>query len=426
MTAIRGQIAGSLPGTESRARWASLLLFASFFPYPAVVTLGNSWGIQAAQLVIIILVALRYREISATRSVHAYLWLALPMFGSLAVVSIASQTRDPDLGVRAFLTFGVTLLALPVFGSIFQGRDRDWFVRPVALVMVVNLGVAVYQAIQFRSGTFPFLWYFQNPSFADLNQIAGDYARYVGRPMGIFPEPSAMAAAIGPWGVMLLGRAVARDGKHTTACWIGAVCAASAVSLSASVYAAVMVLLYAVVLLRSRLRGVAVAGMVLAATGVAWGWLASPDLARLDIDVNTSMATRYRALEAAVQLPFESVGRALFGYGPGSGVAVVRDFNPYLGGVYSLLGTWWLEGGLGVAAGVAAVISMAWRRASTRYVKTALVAWIVSIGAATGYQSLLPLWLFLALVLDGAVSGGCGERGGELSNSTCPDLTATR
>lgn len=381
--------------------WGAALVFLAFFPYPAVVTLGNTWGLQAAQIVCLLLFVLRIRDVCSTRSMRAFVALIIPIFASYSIMSIVNQITDPDRALRAFVVTLVTLLALPVFGRLFRDRDSDWFVVPVALAMVVNLVVVVYQYFEFRNGVFPFIEYFYNPSFADIQSISNDYALYVARPGGVFPEPSSMSAALGPWGVLLLGRVASGKGRYRGACWAGAIATALAVILSESVYFLALVVAYSLVLLRSRFRGALVVSIVAIVTAGTWGGLVVSSLERPSSGGDASTLYRYEALLSAIELPMEGWVQTVLGYGPGQGVAALANHGGQVSAIYSIILTWWVEGGLVVAVGIVAVILMAWRSVPRHYPRIALLAWFVSVGFTTGYTSLLPLWLFLALVLDG-------------------------
>src|SRR5205823_6259127 len=74
-----------------------------------------------------------------------------------------------------------------------------------AAAIVVHGLVGIYQAYSFANDEFPLLFLFKNPSFKSMEEWHQVYARYIKRPCGLFPEPSAMGASLGPWLVLLSG-----------------------------------------------------------------------------------------------------------------------------------------------------------------------------------------------------------------------------
>ncbi|PFG17465.1 hypothetical protein ATK74_2036 [Propionicimonas paludicola] len=404
MPDLPDQRSGRRIGDEYASVWACGLVFLAFFPYPAVFSLGNSWGFQAAQLVCLLLLVVRLPHVIKTRSAVAYFWLVGPILLAYGLAAFANQLESPDTAFRTFIVTAVTLLALPVFGDLLRSFVKDWLPFPVAIAMMINLALAIYQIIEFGRGVFPFIEYFHNPSFADLQSITDVYTAYVARPGGVFPEPSAMSACLGPWGIVLLGNAVDAKGRYRVISLVGAFAAGVAVVLSTSVYVVVVMAGYAAVLLFSRYRSAMALGAVAALGAVIWGVSLVPSSGRLSSGGDASTQYRYEALVSALQLPMESFPRLLAGFGPGQGVAALGSSNHGISAVVSILMSWWLEGGLIVAVGVVALVVMAWRRAETSSARIALVAWLVSVGATTGYLALLPLWLLLAFILD------CGGR----------------
>ena len=90
--------------------------------------------------------------------------------------------------------------------------DRDLFREVLAAAgaaIVLHSLIGLYQLYSFSKDQFPLLFLYVNPSFLSMEEWGHDihdYARYVKRPCGLFPEPeSAMAASLGPWIVLLAG-----------------------------------------------------------------------------------------------------------------------------------------------------------------------------------------------------------------------------
>ena len=69
----------------------------------------------------------------------------------------------------------------------------------------VHALIGFYQVRSFSHDEFPLLFLYRNPSFKSMEEWSRVYAVYIKRPCGLFPEPSAMAASLGAWLVLLAG-----------------------------------------------------------------------------------------------------------------------------------------------------------------------------------------------------------------------------
>ena len=88
------------------------------------------------------------------------------------------------------------------------GRPRDLFREVLAAAgaaIVLHSLIGLLQLYSFSKDQFPLLFLYVNPSFSWTQEEAERYARYNKRPAGLFREAAAMAAALGPWVVLLAG-----------------------------------------------------------------------------------------------------------------------------------------------------------------------------------------------------------------------------
>lgn len=383
--------------------WAvQVIVFLSFFPYPAVVALGRSVGVQAVQIVVVFVCCTQLQSVVRTASMKAFLLLVLPQLASLSILVVTAEVGDPTLAIRSYASTVFVLTCLPGFGLLLLGRDLGQLVLPVSAAIFVNLAAAAYQFTEFRSGRFPMIEYFSNPSFADIQAISGYYASYTHRPIGIFPEPSSMAAAIGPWGVLLLlyGSQGQKPLRHLALG--GSFACLLAIALGSTVYFPFLLLAYLAAILSAGVRpALRFAVVALGASLVWWGFSVGL-LGRLDLGSNRSFQYRLESLVAAKTLAAQTVSALFVGRGPGQTSLALAENRLGVESVYSILGTWWVEGGMMALAGVIVVAAMAVRRLPTIGTRIAFACWIVGVGSATGYTALLPVWLLLAFVLDGA------------------------
>ena len=69
----------------------------------------------------------------------------------------------------------------------------------VAAATLLHAAVGAWQWFAFRDGHLPLVELYANPSFLSVQENADTIARYIRRPFGLFPEPSAMSSSLAPW-----------------------------------------------------------------------------------------------------------------------------------------------------------------------------------------------------------------------------------
>lgn len=382
-------------------KWAAqVLVFISFFPYPALLTPGRSVGLQLGQLLCAAIVIALFARVVRTRSWRAFLALTTPVLIATALLQMLNRNIAPDLAVKGALTIPFILLCLPAFGVLLQGRRSDWLVTPVSLAVLGHFIVGLLQLRGFSNGTFVFIDYFRNPSFSDLAPIAQELTDYVRRPFGLFPEPSAMAAAIGPWIAWLLYQGLSRRSSRALPV-VASICGFALTLLSGSVYAAFLVAGVAtLILLQPGLQVLWKGAIALAGVAVLASSLSTATWFDRTVDKNVSRDYRLGSIQAALQVPLDDPLFLLLGRGVGQLGAVFEQIGaPYVA-TYSLIALGFATGGMLFLAAALLVVVMVSRRLRNWPMRTVAAMLLVSLAVTTSYLELLPMWLMLAMLLD--------------------------
>jgi hypothetical protein len=262
---------------------------------------------------------------------------------------------------------------------------------------------------------------YQNPSYM---QPTAAYALWVRRPMGLYPEPSAMAAAIGPWLVLLCGLVVIgrrRLEQGWTGPWLLALAAAAGFALvliSGTGYALILVgvlaMLVATELGAGQVRWTppkvltAVVALVLV-VGMSVVLTSRALMPRLEDVQALSWMARLSSMRwglvSLVQGPLELA----IGVGPGLSVVrmaseAVSDFGGVgVAAVWSVTIRYVCETGtLGVAAllGVSVIVLRSVARSPARRLGYfCCFSWFAGVCLATSYVDLEAQWVFLGLLL---------------------------
>jgi hypothetical protein len=410
---------------------AAVFLFAliCFFPNPGL-PVGTNTGLQAAQIVALLSVPVVLILGLPKRQTLTVLLLILPVLLSGFLVVVTDRAVSNEVAFNSIAAMVLVLVVLLPAGRMVHGRYTVPLLSGVAWAIVLNAVVGLYQAYRFAQDKAPLVGLYQNPSFT--NFIDNDpelYALYVKRPFGLFPEPSAMAASIGPWLILIAGLLLypkLRQGmtRGTLAQLVLAVvCGVGLILMSRSGFA--IWLLAGLVLvtlpylkdrvLRLYQPGSLIVLMTLVLVGATIVALYFTLLgSRLDIQENSSWSARLTSLVWALTYLGTGLSNMLYGVGPGQSNLILLSSGPFdlpgasFGGlavtaVWSLLLTYILESGLLGALALALVLIMillAIVRSSARLVGfSCLAVWLAGVVFTTSYLSLLPIWLFLAVLL---------------------------
>lgn len=406
------------PGADRGAGFVRLFVLACFLPYPALA-IGRRTGLQLSHALAAAAVpALAARP--PRRGLAALLLVLGPVALSGFVNAMRNGTAEAEVMPKEAVSLALAVSALwPAGWLADRGRFRA-ALGAVAAAVFLHAAVGAVQVEAFSRDEFPLLFVYQNPSFKSLEGWATFYARYMKRPCGLFPEPSALAAALGPWVVVLTGLALdpaalglsRRDRRLYAAAAVAGVAlltasrsgAALAVLLGVAVAAGGRAVLV-------RPRSWAAALLVAGVLACGAGFMGSFSDTALDDRIESSWGLRGQSIVTGLTANTRPLD-LVFGVGPGQSTAVVRRL---LAGfflpegqddmaVWSLAVTHYMENGLVGAAGMAVVLAAA-ARAVARSSAAALglgglLAWLVGVTVTTSYMHLSPLWLFLGVLLE--------------------------
>jgi hypothetical protein len=290
--------------------------------------------------------------------------------------------------------------------------------------ILVHATLGLYQVYSFTNDEFPLLFLYRNPSFKSMEEWAPIYALYIKRPCGLFPEPSAMTASLGPWLVLLTGllldpasgRAIGWRNRRLAGLAVGGGFLLVALSRSGATFA-IMAAVAALCLGKARAwvaafglgRLALVSGVLLAVVAVV-AFAVSQLSGSFEDRVETSWGLRGLSIWAGLTNNAD-LATLPFGVGPGQSTPIIRQ---KLAGVplpndqeelsvFSLTVSYYMEMGLVGAMAMLAVLATAVRailRSSAALLGfCALGPWLVGVILTTSYMPLSPIWLFLGALL---------------------------
>src|SRR5262249_39481749 len=139
------------------------------------------------------------------RTFGAFVILLTPLYLSMLVNVMFGDV--PVVGVlpKETISLSVAMLVLWPAQWLADRRLLPEVLKAATLAMVIHALIGLYQVYSFTKDEFPLLFLYRNPSFRSMEAWSPIYARFIKRPCGLFPEPSAMAASLGPWLVLLTG-----------------------------------------------------------------------------------------------------------------------------------------------------------------------------------------------------------------------------
>ena len=387
--------------------------FLAMLPYPAV-PVGSSTGLQAGHLfaaaaLVPLLLAPKFR-----------LWMSFwpllvaPLVLSLVRLGFAGD-GDFSIGVKACISIAASMAAV-VAAQLLAVRAPLPMLTGIAAAAILHVFVGLLQLRGFAGGELPLLSLYVNPSFLSVQENADTIVRWVRRPFGLFPEPSAMAASLAPWvviwGAILSGQVYLRQYPSRAQRLLFAGAAAGSVLLiifsrsGHTVFTLLAVFGLAMGWLRRARAGPGSYALMLLMFAVLIPgliYLASSSLgarmSKMSSLQNESWSMRWASIEHGFGLLFDGDAlTVLFGIGTGQ-LSTLMSQTAGVNAVWSLLFTYVIETGF-VGALVALVIGWelftVWRRVRDRFV-FALVAfvWVAGIAVTTSYPALLSIWMVL-------------------------------
>jgi hypothetical protein len=253
---------------------------------------------------------------------------------------------------------------------------------------------------------------------------------YVKRPFGIFPEPSAMAASIGPWLVLIVGLLLYPKLRHgmtlglRVQLLLATVSGVALILLSSSGFTVWLLISLLLVglpalkdwVLRLHRPGSLIAMIAFVLVGVALVYFSLAYVgSRLDIQENSSWSARLGSIVWGLSYLGTSPAVLLFGVGPGQSTLLLQspealNLLPESSGELAVTAVWSIvvhyvqEMGLLGAVALALTLIMVLRaivRSSARLVGfSCLLAWLAGVILTTSYLPMLPLWLLLGVLLN--------------------------
>lgn len=397
----------------------ALASFLCFLPYPAL-NIGNTSALQMGNVVSLMLCAPLLLVPGFIASLRPVAIILLPLVISTCVIALGVGGADElSLCVKSLASWAICGATLAVTLH-FAPRHAMSMLLGIAAAIVLHAIVGAIQVVSFENGEMPFVSIYVNKSFLSVEENASTIARYIQRPFGLFPEPSAMTSSIAPWTILFaalsagLMRWPAPPRQwHRVLFALATAGGTALVIASRSGHAAFLLLGLAVVGLgwirraRAGTGDVAILATLVLVVMPIVAWAGAAALGdrlggRSELG-NSSWEERATSLQIGFRLMAEGGWRtAIFGMGPGlSAVEIARASG--LEAIWSVLLTYIYE--TGIFGAIAAVIVGAgildrWRSIRLEPIfGSALLAWLIGVTLTTSYSQLLPLWVTLGWLL---------------------------
>ncbi len=394
---------------------------ACLLPFPAF-PIGRSTGLQSGSILAIFFIATLSASL-VKRNIRGWLLLLVPLvISSFSSSFLGSSLVSTTNSLTVTLAWGLFTLPLAVTGTFLLSNTRALLFGS-ACGIFLHCGLGLYQLYSFKQGIFPFVELYQNPSFTAFDEtFAQTVALYIQRPFGLFPEPSAMAASIGPWLLLFLVYALrllpdpprARLGKGMRMCLIGAFLAGmwliyASASGAALILSPALLTLFCVFLLK-RSRSAASAFFGLLGSGffamviMGTAYLALADRVTANFATDSSWSLRFRSIVGGFNLLTERGWLTwLTGLGSGQSAHFMQS-NLGLDAVWSVVFSYAVENGaLGSLVWVSLSLFVAaavWKSSARTVGFVLLTVWLLGFTLVTSYFSLLSAWSFFGLLLN--------------------------
>ncbi len=409
-------------GEDRRRALATFVSFSSFFVFPAI-PVGHTTAITIP-VVLASALALVWLPRLKTSEWWPYAWIMAPVILSGCYVVLVGSALAPQIVPKTIVAMAMPFIVVIPARRLLRGGYGEQFVAGAAYAILVHAAIGAYQVFSFERLEFPFAdLMLTNPSMSLLAEDIPTYVEYVKRPFGLFAEPSAMAACIGPWLVLITNALFARRrglSRGRTALLALALASglalvvASKSGLSAPIVAATAIAALAAAFSWRRsvgVRGAAlVMGALIACASVVW--LSENAGSRFDLAQNDSWQARLDSLKLAVKslgASVDSGDRFLLGVGPGQSYTVVNSTSLKYATGAGVTAVWSIGLNYAMETGVVGIVFMlvlagaaAWSIwASRERLAGAMFAlvWLSGIFFATSYVGQPALWTAMAALL---------------------------
>jgi hypothetical protein len=400
-----------------RARVAILVSFSSFFVFPAILRLGQTVGLAIPYLLAASVVAIWMARFKSSEW-QPFAWMMIPLAVSGSYALLAGGALAPDVIPKMVLLYAMAFLVVIPTRHLLRAGYGEHFILGAAFAILVHAALGAYQVFAFERGKFPFAdLMMTNPSMALLAEDPETYVAYVRRPFGLFAEPSAMAACVGPW-LVLISTALftrprpegARRHRVILALALGSGLALVVVSQSGlAVPIAAGAAAPAIMTAFSSRRGVVTRGAaLLISVGVVSAttmWLMNNAASRFQLSQNESWQARLASLEVGIR-SLETNDSFLLGAGPGQSFrsSASRDRAPAgVTAVWSVALTYAMDTGV---VGIVCMLVLGGSIARSIAVSRARIAgmacatvWLAAVVFGTSYPQQPALWSAMAMLL---------------------------
>lgn len=393
--------------------YCAALAFFCFLPYPAYAV-GNATALQVGNLMVLLLALPAVLVSWRRRPYWVFPLIMAPLCVSALKAAVAGHD-ELDVALKGLLVWGLSAMTV-LAAQLCAPRHALQMLTGIAAACLLHAFVGLWQVHAFSQGEFPLVGIYVNPAFLSVQDNASVIARYVQRPFGLFPEPSAMSASLAPWVLILLALSLGllrlRDPagpRHRLLFGAAALGGLGLIIVSRSGHAAptclAVVGLVAAWFVRARATAktfgavLVVFGLFLPVVLFLAARSVGDRLGGKTAFGNSSWGERADSLRIGFRLVTESdLPTNLFGMGVGLSSPALKDVAG-IDAVFSVLLTYVFETGV-LGALAAALVGFALLRvwAASRYATAfALVAavWLVGVTVITSYEVLLPIWMTL-------------------------------
>lgn len=392
---------------------------ASFLPYPAL-SIGKSTGLQIGNIIVIGCLLFLFPRIPKR---HLTLWFTFQIVSaaSLLAALMRPDVYDVALSLKSFLVmafFSASLLST----AIFLSRHLQAIILGIAVSVIFHSILGFYQVYAFQQGYIPFEFIYNNPSFLSIHDGYGEeIVKYIKRPFGLFPEPSAMAACIGPWLVLFFAYALG----------LAKVSNPSRIFKPLLLISAVLGLIFIMASLTGMSLLIVISclgvisiwikqhvlpkstpfwGFVVVASGLVFGYAVGLMTYLLMLDRVTNNVARGASWQDRYHSIMNSFGDVLSGNiivlfsGIGIGQGAVYMQSTYgLNAVFSVILNNVVETGLlGFSVWIFILVQATKSVVSSGLVAVGMIflaCWFVGAALVTSYATLFPIWLSLAVLI---------------------------
>lgn len=407
------------PPARGRQRAALVLSFSSFFVFPAL-PIGRTTGLAIPYVLATLLSILWLGRTRRSEWLPLALMMA-PLVLSASYVLGIGAALAPDVVPKLVAVLAISFVIVVPIRYLFRTGYGGPVVLGAALAIIVQAVLGAYQYFAYERNEYPFADIMNtNPGMAMSPSAMETYALYVRRPFGLFAEPSAMAACLGPW-LVLISVALFSEHVHPrfrerrTVLLAALVSGLSLVVLSRSGQAVPIALGAAapaiLAAFKSRRRAIVRWATLLVGMAIVGGastWLATRAAARFSLSDNESWQMRLASLKTALSyIAYDA--NVLFGVGPGQSAVQLgtATIGGYSGGgvtaVWSVTLAYAMETGfIGVASmlTVCVLIGRAIWMSRGRIEGVACGGvWLVGVLVGTSYSQQPALWSAMAALL---------------------------